>query len=80
MDRDRNLQEQPESTIGHRPRELERHEEARPAEPPREPEFAAGLARYEEAEESEAGAVIREEDRRQTAEWETYPTPDEAPR
>jgi hypothetical protein len=54
-----NLQEQPESTIGHKPAEFQQPEHGRPRGEPAEEPFARSRARREEAEESDIGGEIR---------------------
>ena len=53
------LQEQPESTIGHKPAELRQGEHGRPREEQAAEPFARSRARREEAEESDIGGEIR---------------------
>jgi hypothetical protein len=52
-----NLQDEPESTLGAKPMELEAAEEEEEL-----PEYGASRSRREEGEESEAGRKIREQD------------------
>lgn len=54
-----NLQEQPESTIGHKPAEFQQSEHGRPHGDQAEEPFARRRARREEAEESDIGGEIR---------------------
>jgi hypothetical protein len=53
------LQEQPESTIGHKPAEFKQGEHGRPSEEQAAEPFARSRARREEAEESDIGGEIR---------------------
>lgn len=54
-----NLQEQPESTIGHKPAEFRQSEHGRPHGDQAEEPFARRRAWREEAEESDLGGEIR---------------------
>ncbi len=64
------LQEQPESTIGHKPAEFRHDEPRKEHEEQGTKRFARGHMRGEEAEESEVGAELREREVEEDSEEE----------